>query len=290
MNRRDFLGTSAAVFAAMNAGSSVWAKPTQAETSGLQLGLVSYNWGKDWDLPTLIENCAATGFKGAELRTEHRHGVEVTLNQAQRAEVRKRFADSPVTFVGSGSTCEYHSPDPEVLKKNIESTKEFILLSHDCGGTGVKVRPNDLPKDVPEEKTIEQIGLALREVAKFAAEHGQEIRLEVHGRKTDEPKVVHQIMQIADHPQARLCWNCNPTDLKGEGLDANFRLCADKIATVHIHDLRSNSYPWPELFELLTAHHFNGWLLLEEGKVPEDPVAAMHENKKRFQELVAQAK
>ena len=28
----------------------------------MQLGLVTYMWGADWDLPTLIKNCEATGF------------------------------------------------------------------------------------------------------------------------------------------------------------------------------------------------------------------------------------
>ena len=29
----------------------------------MRLGLVTYNWGKDWDLETLIKNCEATGFE-----------------------------------------------------------------------------------------------------------------------------------------------------------------------------------------------------------------------------------
>ena len=50
----------------------------------------------------------------------------------------------------------------------------------------MKVRPNGLPKEVPEEKTLEQIGKALRQVAAFGAGYGQEIRLEVHGRDTSD--------------------------------------------------------------------------------------------------------
>src|SRR5215212_773440 len=111
----------------------------------MQLGLVTYMWGAEWDLPTLIKNCEETGFRGVELRSGHKHGVEPTLNEAQRKEVAKRFADSKVELLGLGSACEYHSPDADVLKKNIEQTKDFIRLCHDLGGTGVKVRPNGLP-------------------------------------------------------------------------------------------------------------------------------------------------
>ncbi len=86
----------------------------------MQLGLVTYQWGADWDLPTLIANCQKTGFAGVELRTTHKHGVEPSLDEAARKEVAKRFADSGVELVGLGTTCEFHSPDPAVLRKNIE--------------------------------------------------------------------------------------------------------------------------------------------------------------------------
>ena len=43
----------------------------------MKLGLVTYNMAKDWDVPTIIENCVETVFSGVELRTTHSHGVEV---------------------------------------------------------------------------------------------------------------------------------------------------------------------------------------------------------------------
>ena len=69
----------------------------------MQLGLVTYQWGADWDLPTLIKNCQETGFAGVELRTTHKHGVEPSLDDNQRQEVAKRFGDSGVTLVGLGT-------------------------------------------------------------------------------------------------------------------------------------------------------------------------------------------
>ena len=48
--------------------------------SKMKLGLVTYQWGKDWDLPTLIANCEKAGLQGVELRTQHAHGVETSLS------------------------------------------------------------------------------------------------------------------------------------------------------------------------------------------------------------------
>ena len=189
--RRDLLRASLPLgVAAVVAGPLVQSLSAAAGKPGLKMafGMVTYQWGKDWDLPTLLANCARAGILGVELRTGHAHKVERDLSPAQRAEVKKRFADSPVALVGLGTAEEYHHPDPAALAKAIEATKEFIQLSHDVGGSGVKVRPNDLPKNVPQEKTIEQIGKALDVVAAFGADYGQQIRLEVHG-----------LLAIADH-------------------------------------------------------------------------------------------
>lgn len=286
ITRRRFLEASAAGLAAgtLTGRSETLAAP---KTARPKLGLVTYNWGKDWDVPTVIESCEATGFGGVELRSTHRHGVEITLGEKERREVRKQFEDSNVKLVGLGSACEYHSDDPANLEKNIEETKAFVRLCKDVGGSGVKVRPNGLPKDVPVEKTIEQIGRSLRAVATYGADYGVQIRVEVHGRGTAELPLIRQMMDIADHPNAVICWNCNPTDLNGEGLAHNFDLVRKHFgATVHIHDLRNDAYPWKPFFGLLKTIRFSDWALIEEGKVPADIVTAMHENRKAFDELV----
>lgn len=239
----------------------------------MQLGLVTYQWGKDWDLPTVIKHCEQAGFAGVELRSTHKHGVEPELNAQQRKEVADRFADSSVELVGLGTACEYHSPDQAELKKNIELTKEFIRLCHDVGGSGIKVRPNGLPAGVSVDKTIEQIGRSLDEVAEYGAGYGVEIRTEIHGRGTSEIPVIRKIMDVSQHENSKLCWNCNAADLHGDGLAANFASVQDRIATCHIHDLISH-YPWVEFFGLLKGANFQGWTLLEEVPAPAIPSAS----------------
>ena len=81
----------------------------------------------------------------------------------------------------------------------------------------MKVRPNDLHKEVPHEQTIEQIGKSLSVVGKFAADLGQQVRLEVHGGCCD-PEVIKQIMDQVTSPAVGVCWNSNKADLKGKGL------------------------------------------------------------------------
>lgn len=289
--RRRFLATSAAAMSTMAAARAGHAAADAGRTP-LQLGLVTYQWGKAMSLPELLEVCGRTGFTGVELRSTHAHGVEPGMSAAARADVRHRFADSPVKLVGLGSACEYHATDPAVVRRNIDETKAFVDLCAELGGSGVKVRPNGLPKEVPVEKTLEQIGAALRVVGDHAAKAGQQIRVEVHGAGTQEIPHMRRIMEVADHPQVVVCWNCNAADLAGDGFDANFTALERWMGTVHIHDLRPGkvNYPWERLFPRLAACRaagFTGWCLLEDGSVPDDIPAAMRENRAVFDRLAS---
>lgn len=289
-SRRDFLKTSAWGGMLAMGGSLPALARAEEKKAQAQYGLVTYQWAKDWDLPTLLKNCETANVLGVELRTTHKHGVERDLNKNERREVAKKFNDSPVTLVGIGSNERFDSPDSDVLKQAKEATKDFIKLSHDVGGTGVKVKPDSFHKNVPHEVTIEQIGKSLNEMGAFGADFGQQIRLEVHGKCAHLP-TIRKILDVADHPNVAICWNCNKQDLEGAGLDANFAMVKDRLGdTTHIHDLIHNPYPHKRFFDLMAGANYTGWLMLEEGKLPQgDPVAALAEQRKLFDKMWAQA-
>lgn len=286
--RRDFLRTSAA--AALAAGP-LGARALAADKPGskMQMGLVTYLWGQDWDLPTLIANCEKSGYLGVETRTQHAHGVEPSLSAAERKEVKKRFADSPVELLGPGTNQCYDNPDPKKLEEQIEGTKAFIKLSHDCGGSGVKVKPNSFHKGVEREVTIEQIGKSLNVVGAYAADYGQEIRVEVHGTCCELP-TMKAIMDLVDQKSVGLCWNSNGQDLQGEGLEHNFNLVKDRFGTTaHVREFNEGDYPYQELFDLFVAMDYAGWILLEARTKPKDRVAALIEQRELFEKMVAKA-
>ena len=273
MQRRDFLSTVALLpLAGVQTQSSA---ESTTDRRGLKVGTVTYNIAKDWDVPTIIKNLTQVGMDAVELRTTHKHGVEISLSPAARAEVRKRFEDSPVKIGGLGTTCEYHSPDAAVVRKNVEETKAWVTLAQDVGAPGVKVRPNGLPKDVPEEKTLEQIGKALAECGKAAEDHGVKIQLEVHGAETSRLPRIRKILDYGgNHPGVKVCWNSNQADLLDGGFESNFRLVRDQIGQVHLRDLFVEEYPSRKLITALAEMNFQGYCFAE---IPEsaDPVRVL---------------
>jgi len=273
MHRRDFLSRVAAVPALARGGARQPGRP--AIPQRLKLGIVTYNIAKDWDLPTLIANLTDARFDAVELRTTHRHGVEPSLSASARREVRARFEASAVALGGLGTTCEYHSPDAAIVRRNIEETKSWVVLARDLGAPSVKVRPNGVPKAVPEEQTLEQIGRALRECGMFGGDHGVTIQLEVHGDTTSRLPRIRRILDYAgNHPRVRVCWNSNPTDLADEGFDANWALVRDQVGQVHMHDLFDEAYPWRGLLTGLADMKFAGYCYAE---IPEstDPLRVL---------------
>jgi sugar phosphate isomerase/epimerase len=273
-SRRHFLATTAALPAlALEFGQT---KPQPAKPrSGPKIGTVTYNIAKDWDLDTLIKNLTEVGIDGVELRTTHKHGVEIALTPAQRGEVRKKFEGSAVKLAGLGTVCEYHSPDAAVVRKWIEETKQWCQLAHDVGSPSVKVRPNGLPKDVPEEKTLEQIGKSLKECGDAARDQGVLIQLEVHGEGTSRVPRIRKILDYGgNHPAVKVCWNSNQTDLLDGGFASNFALVRNQIGQVHMRDLFLEEYPWRDLIRGLHDITFTGFCFAE---IPEsaDPLRVL---------------
>jgi len=257
----------------------------------MKLGLVTYLWGKDWNNDELIKNLSEAGIYGVELRVDHAHGVSPALSKEQRKEIRKKYRDSDVEIVGMGTNQQYDFPDRNKLMESIEQTKAFIMLSNDIGGSGVKVKPNQFHAGVPKSRTIEQIGRSLNQLARIGADYGQQIRLEVHGNETQEIENIKAIMDVADHPNATVCWNCNQEDLKGNGLEFNFNLLKERFGDIcHVRELDDPSYPYQNLINLFVGMKYKGWILLECRTNPADKVAALIAQRKIYEGMVEKAK
>jgi sugar phosphate isomerase/epimerase len=271
VNRRRFL-QAAGTFATTGLAADAAAAPGRGEEKAplkFRLGIVTYMIAAQWDVPTIVKVCKSVGLSPVELRTTHKHGVEPSLSKEQRQEVRKRFADAGVDVWGCGTVCEFHSPDPAVVKKNVETCKEFVQLAADVGGRGVKVRPNGLPKDVPVEKTLEQIGKALVECGKAAADANVEIWVEVHGGGTAHPPYMKTIMEQSGHHAVGVTWNSNASDIKDKSVAEYFHLLRPWIRSCHINELykdATGAYPYRELFRLFRETGYDRVTLCEVGK------------------------
>jgi hypothetical protein len=262
-----------------------------ARVSKMKFGLTSYQWGSDWDIPTMIANCTKAKARGVELRTsaKYKHGVELDLSPDRRREVKKQFADSPVKLIGINSAERFDSPDPAVLRKAIENAKAHVKLAHDTGATGIRVFPNDFHKDVPEDQTLAQIARALNELGKFAQDYGTRVRLENHGtagRLVSLRKVIDQVEQ----KNVGIKLNGDARDNEGGRFAENFALVKDRLGdTLHMRMYQPADFPYQTQWDLLTAAGWDGWCFVEESvKVP-DRVQALIEEREMWEKMIAKS-
>jgi len=295
VSRRSFLAQGVRVTAgviataALTSCNSLGTGDAAKRSVRTRFGWTTYQWGKDWDIPTLIANCGKAQVFGVELRTSqsYAHGVELELSAQQRGEVKKRFEDSPLTLVGLATSERYDSPQIAELKAAIENTKSYIKLSRDIGGSGVRVFPNSFHDGVPREKTIEQIGSALNIVGAFAADYGQQVRLEAHGN-AGELSTLRMIMDRVDQPSVRVKLNSDKRDTSAKGFEHNFNLVKDLLGdTLHLHNLKDTGFPYQLQMDLLVKMGWVGWQMLEiSDKVP-DRVLALIEQRRIWDQMLA---
>jgi sugar phosphate isomerase/epimerase len=286
-SRRNFLQTAAiSATAAVTPGISSASEPKKSNLISLnqdplKIGIMTYNIAKDWDIETIIKNCTETGYKSVELRTTHKHGVEVTLTPEQRAAVKKRFKESSLETISLASGFEFHYPEQEKVRKSIEGTKEYILLARDIGATGIRVFPNAIPEGVPQEKTLQQIGKALAEVGEYGHQNNVEIRVCVHGRGTNSVALIKKIIDYSESPYVYVNWNCDALDSAGKGFEYNFNSVKDRIKGVHLHELYLAEYPYRLFFKLLKESGYKGYCNAEvDGSA--DPIRFMKYYKALF--------
>jgi sugar phosphate isomerase/epimerase len=272
LSRRRFLHTAAGA-TALGALTQPRSPAADAPTAApkFKLGIVTYNIAAHWDLPTILRILSQTKITAVEFRTEHKHGVEPSLSPDQRKDVRKRCQDAGITIWGCGTTCEFHDPVAAKVERQIELCKQFVQLVADLGGHGVKVRPNALPRGVPPEKTLEQIGKSLVPCGKAAADAGLEIFVEVHGNGTNLPANMKAIMEHCGHPAVGVCWNSNGSDVKNGSVAESFAMLRPWLKSCHINELYKDAagvYPYRELFRLMRESGYDRVTLCEVGKSP----------------------
>jgi sugar phosphate isomerase/epimerase len=255
----------------------------------MTFGFTTYLWGRDWDISTLIKNCTALKAYGVELRMEYKsaHGVELEIEPTRRAEVKKRFADSPIKLLGLATGERLDWIDPEKLKAAIEKAKRYVQLSHDVGAHGIRVFPNDFHKEVPQEQAIAQIARSLNELGKFAAGYGQLIRIENHGT-AGRLTTLKQVFDSVTEKNVGVKLNCDAKDAADGAFEANFNLVKNHLEdTLHFHDLKAPGFPYQLQTNLLMDCGWSGcWLAEMDGK-PADPMAELKEQRRRWDGLIA---
>ena len=235
----------------------------------MKLSLLTYDLARVWTLPKLIGVARACGFAGIEFRAEegHQHSVELERTAVERRRIREQIEDAYLEAVGIGTSCEFDSADPAVRKANVEKAKRYVELAADIGARRVRVFGNNLSAAPRREECVRYVGESLRTLGEFAEPLGVDVLLEMHGQ-FNYWGFARAAVETAAHARVGLVYNSDPRDLVAGSLAATYGQVRTLIRHVHLHGF-TDGFPYPELFALLAADGYRGYLSSEvEGAEP----------------------
>jgi sugar phosphate isomerase/epimerase len=229
----------------------------------VKLSLLTYNLAREWDLTKLAVVARVNGFAGLEFRAEagHQHGVELERTADERRAIRDRLEDAYLEAVCIGTGCRYESPDLAQRQAMIDRTKRFVELAHDIGCRRVRVFGNNIPAGVRRDDCVSYVAESLRALGEFASEYGVDVLLEMHGQ-FNYWGFARTAVDLANHPRVALVYNCDRKDLVAGSVATTYGQVRQHVRHVHLHELTSG-FPYPELFALLRADGYDGYLSSE---------------------------
>jgi len=232
--RKEFLQTSAMLFATAVAGSAFEFKKNRLLLSFSTLGC------PDWDFNKITDYAVKHGYTGLELRGLKRQidltkCDEFTKNREATLQLMK---DKKLQFVDLGSSATLHFAERAEREKNLADGRAFIDLAQQLHCPNVRVYPNLFPKDRDKNATMALIAKGLLELGEYAKEKNVKVLMETHGDAvwTED---IEKIMQDAAHPNVGLVWDIsNMWTVTKEPPAAMYKKLKKYIHHTHIKDAK----------------------------------------------------
>jgi len=291
LTRKQFIQTSALAFAALAAGSSFTVKKEPLLLSFSTLGC------PDWQLQQIVDFAVQHGYKGIEVRGLQRQmdlpQCPEFATEAARQKTRELMQQKGLQFVGLGSSANMHLPDGAEKEKSMAEAKRFIDLAQQISCPYVRVFPNNFPKEVDKQTTIDRIAKGLLELGAYAQTKNVTVLMETHG-DVIWVEDIKAIMEKAAHPNVALVWDvANMWAFTKEPPQKVYAQLAKYIKHIHVKDakvtdgkiqytlLGEGDVPIVEAMNLLAKNKYKGyysfeWEKLWHPQLPEPEMALAH--------------
>lgn len=178
-----------------------------------------------WTLEELVDFASRVGYDGVKLRVDvgHMHRVDWRISSEERRRIRRLFADKGVRVSCIATSVSFGFHDEGIRRENIDVAKRYVELAGDLDakvircfggliGSGRVVELND--------RTLDYIASAYREVGEYGVDHGICPLLEMHDAFSVErfpspleaSRMALEVIKRSDTRNIGILWNQNMLD------------------------------------------------------------------------------
>lgn len=190
-----------------------------------------------WGLGEILDAAKAYGYSGVELR-----GLRGELYLPLAAELtadaegtRRRFQDAGVELVCLGSSANLALKGPRDLAKAKAEIIEYMELAAKLGCPSVRVMAGEAQRGEDRQAAMVRVGAALASLTSAASRLNVSILVENGGDFSGSADLWF-IVDYANHPLVRCCWNqCHAMSLNERKSNSLPRL-SSRMGLVHICD------------------------------------------------------
>jgi len=195
-----------------------------------------------WTLQEILAGAIRFGYDGIEPRTVcgHKHGIELELTKAQRAEVRAAFADCGIKMSAVATSLSYATPDQARIDERVEETKRYLQLASDLGSPTIRVFGGQPPEEMDMAAAVEAVAGALARCAQTAADCNVNLALETHDAFS-LGKYAGAVVAKVNHPRVGFNWDMAHSVRHGESVAETYEIIKGRVFHSHVHDIT-----WPE--------------------------------------------
>ncbi len=204
ISRRSFIQYSGTLITAASLDNVSLFKSAAPKLSFSTLGC------PDWPLDKILDVAVANKYSGVEIRGIQR---EMDLSKsphfnsdANIKATKQKFADKNLKIVGFGASAAMHHSAEAERTKALDEAKRFLEIADKAGCPYVRVFPNNFPKEVAKEKSMELMAAGLNDLAKFSKGSSAKVMMETHGDLVWVNDIV-SVMKNVDDKQVGLVWD-----------------------------------------------------------------------------------
>lgn len=214
-----------------------------------------------WDLDMLLEIAKEAGVHGVELGAGHGHGVALTLSPEARDEVRSKFEQAGLELIGMSVPAILEGGSPEALMTAADMVKQHVRLSHDAGGSGVRLRLGSFKGG--DAGVRDKVAGVLRDLGDFAVGFGQELRLEADVGSGELAEVAG-VLKAVDSAEVRAALRVDDAGVSAELLKKTFEQLSDGLGQTVVFDVKQEggASVYDALAACLVGTDYAGWTVL----------------------------